>query len=141
MNQRPSTSKYIQSMDHAFWLLRNNPKAILYGDTKELSQEINSIVIKTPLSITSQSALGLQLDSELKPIFDYYLTLMKETGVVDMIKKSVLFKRYHMDLEQNETNALGYRNLLFPFMILGFGAGFSLVCFVIELVRRLTPFS
>ncbi len=85
-------------------------------------------------------AFGLQKGSEFYDIFNYYLLKMEQSGFLDMLHQKWLENPYKDDTKSsfdgNTTLALGYDNVLFPFLGLGWGLLASAVLALLEWIRQ-----
>ena len=67
-------------------------------------------------------AWAFQKESELLPIFNYYLETLQETGVMDRLRKTFMqFSYGNSDaskIQVLDTNGLGYEHVVLPFLAL-----------------------
>ncbi len=97
---------------------------------------IGSFLLQLPI------ALAFQPNSELRPLFDYHLIKLDQSG----LRKKLLSK---WGLSESaggssssgeeggeEASVLGYDNILFLFMVLGFGIAAAAVLAAAERARR-----
>ena len=92
----------------------------------------------TKLSITDQISIGLQKDSEYKKVLNYQILKLKECGILQrLIKDSPWDHRKSRKRESAITaGTLGFENLLFPFILLGFGIGLGVILALQERVNH-----
>lgn len=83
-------------------------------------------------------AFGLQKDSEFTKLFNYHLSLLHESGVVNNHRKQYLDPDPDpiVSNQMEEAFALGYDTLLFPFLTLVFGIGMSLGLLLFEKIKK-----
>ena len=129
-------SRQVSSSEEVLEILTTNSKSIYWGATGSFiaEEKIESFDIKE--IITSELSIGLQKNSELKSMFDYQFTKLRQSGIYQHI--------YHFWIEKglasgsstestDETaNTLGYDNLLMPFLILISGVGMSAGIAILE---------
>ena len=85
-------------------------------------------------------AFGLRKDSELRDIFNYYLLKMEQSGFMDALHQKWLENPYTSNARissgSEDAFALGYDNVMFPFLGLSFGLVASVVMSLLEWTRR-----
>ena len=93
--------------------------------------------LKMDDSVYSTAGLALQLDSEFRQIFNHYILKAYETGEFMRV-----YRHYHIDLftkenfEMPEPQPLGFNNVMFCFMLLGFGICISLIMVMMEVIKE-----
>ena len=93
--------------------------------------------LKMDDSVYSTAGLALQLDSEFRQIFNHYILKAYETGEFMRV-----YRHYHIDLftkekfEMPEPQPLGFNNVIFCFMLLGFGICISLIMVMMEVIKE-----
>lgn len=119
----------------------NDPKTLYYESVgfiipitpqqKALSDQVFDL--KMDDAVYTTNTLPLQKDSEFLPIFNHRILKMIESG---LLRK--LYLKYFADLyvkenfEMSEPQALGYNNVMFPFIFLGVGIALSIVKAITE---------
>ena len=94
-------------------------------------------------SVPVQEAIAVQKDSEFKPMFDYYLYKLKETGTLHELYNE--WDPHFTQQSQRDgykigqsADVLGYNNLAFPFILMATGLVASFGIVLAEwLVKRL----
>ena len=83
-------------------------------------------------------ALGLQKDSELLPLFDYYLIKMKQSGLLAKLLSGWQQTILHLSTTRNGNLAteLGYRSVLLPFIFVLVGAGVGFLTLSTEVMSH-----
>ncbi len=85
-------------------------------------------------AISTQLAFAFQKNSELKPIFDYHILKLKQSGVMAALESHWHSSRKPEDMSkrifQEDPIILGYNNLFFPMFVMSIGIvlGIILVC-------------
>ena len=93
--------------------------------------------LKMDDSVYSTAGLALQLDSEFRQIFNHYILKAFETGEFMRV-----YRYYHLDLftkenfEMPEPQPLGFNNVMFCFMLLGFAICISLIMVMMEVITK-----
>ena len=70
-------------------------------------------------------------------MFNHFILRAKESGVLKR-----MYRNYHMDLYTNvnfemlEVQSLGWNNVIFCFIILGFGISLSIIQVMMEFIRK-----
>ncbi len=79
-------------------------------------------------------ALGLQKDSEFRPLFDYYLEKMSESGLLDRMKTRWKAKALasRTRLVPQTTTSLGYDLLIGPFVLIAYSIATSILLLLLE---------
>ena len=107
-----------------------------YSSDQEYKQLVDQmLVLKMDDSWFETFTLLLPKNSEFLHIFDHYLLKEMESGVLKRF-----FERRWASPEENfemmEPQPLGFSNVLFCFIFLGFGILLSIVCATIELIMN-----
>ena len=65
-------------------------------------------------------AWAFQKESELAPLFNYYLDMMQQTGVIDRLEKKFVGKsdKSNIETQVQDINSLGFEKVVFPFLAL-----------------------
>ena len=91
-------------------------------------------------ALRDKCAFGFQKDSELRPIFNYYIAKLSEEGLLKKIVKDGLPSTAQGGTALGEAGAtttrLGYPDLVFPFMALALGVVASSVFGLLEKFSR-----
>ena len=105
-------------------------------EEKVLTDQLFALKIDDSLRVIG--GFALQNDSEFLQLFNYYIMKAYESGVIKR-----LFRKHHIDLytkeifQMKEPQPLGFNNVLFCFLSLGFGSGISLLIAIVELYHSL----
>ena len=82
-------------------------------------------------------AWAFQKDSELLPVFNYYLHQMQETGVLDKLRREIVGRLKNVDeTKVLDVIVLGYEDLAIPFLILVTGTGVAFIQLGMEAVKK-----
>ncbi len=84
-------------------------------------------------AIKDNTALGFPKNSEFLQLFNYHLSKLMESGIIESMQKTHFPKALPVDLNPSEALVLGYENVLFPFLILIFGLSVSIFCSCFEI--------
>ena len=85
-------------------------------------------------AIVYDSFLAFQKDSELTKLFNFHIAKMRQSGVLDLMVKKYLERDDFRG--KNEVAALGFDNVLFPFLMLSIGGILGLKFCVLEKVFK-----
>ena len=103
-------------------ILESETKALLFQSTGML---LGKDSVAEPLKLHDMMdenwGFGLQKDSEFREIFNFYLLKLEQTGAIEKLKSKWLRKKKEQEVILDSAAALGYGNLVFPFVILVFG--------------------
>lgn len=123
-------------------VLLDNPKNSYFGNqVGSFDQDPDIVTIDSfrdniPVSL----AMAFQEDSEIRPIFNYYINKMRETGVVSRLWNRYIKYDVPKDnterIFNDEANPLGYDNLFFPALVLILGLLGAWVIIVVEIVLK-----
>ena len=107
-----------------------------YSNNEEYKQLMDQMLaLKMDDSWFQINTFWLAKNSEFLHIFDHYLLKEMESG---FLKR--LFQKRWASIEENfemrEPQSLGFSNVLFCFIFLGFGILLSIVCATIELIKN-----
>ena len=106
------------------------------GRDEEFHQLLNQVfALKMDDSWFTTFTFALSKNSEFLPIFDHYLLKEKESGVFKRLFK-MRWASHEENFEMMEPQPLGFNNVLFCFIFLGFGILLSIVCATIELIKN-----
>ena len=119
--------------------LQERPRAAIFGSPSFIPIVQDDIVTQpTPLAKT-HIALAFQKDSELRDMFNFYITRLRASGVLVRV-----LQRWGAGGSDNEARSdgkaevaafsLGYNNLVFPFFLVFIGSAFAFVIFCIETI-------
>ena len=106
------------------------------GRDEEFHQLLNQVfALNMDDSWFATFTFALSKNSEFLPIFDHYLLKEKESGVFKRLFK-MRWASHEENFEMMEPQPLGFNNVLFCFIFLGFGVLLSIVCATIELIKN-----
>ena len=78
-------------------------------------------------------AWAFQRQSELLPLFNHHIHLMKQSGIIDRLRQKYLDEKNLVTSQTIvDTNVLGYDNVMFPFLALLIGLCVALLQLGIE---------
>ena len=99
-------------------------------------RDINALNLDDKISVPV--ALAFPPNSEILETFSFFLLKLRETGVLQKIKKNWNLARQPKQREemQESGTVLGFENLSFPFLILAFGTISASTLAVIENLLR-----
>ena len=86
-------------------------------------------------AIVYDSSFSFQKDSEFTKLFNFHIAKMHESGVSDLMVKKYLKGKTDFGVD-NEVAALGFENVLFPFLMLSIGGILALKFCVLEKILR-----
>ena len=95
------------------------------------------VVLKLDEKYSSFGTLALTKDSEFLPLFNFYILTAYESGI-----NKKIFRDYHYSLYTNkpyemaEPQPLTYKNVMFPFIALGFMICISCLTTVFEIMTK-----
>ena len=133
----------LMTVDMAFQKVATEEKVLLYyGLSSVVSKNAKPyqgqlIALKMDDMSYSLASLALQKDSEFLPIFNHYILKGLEHGIMKRI-----YKKHHMSFFTNELfgmtepQALGFNNVLFPFLCLGLGIFVSVGIATVEFIKK-----
>lgn len=86
--------------------------------------------ISVPLS------MAFPKDSQIEPVVSFFILKLRETGLLDKMRQDWSLggdrQRNHWEEIQESGTVLGFENLSFPFLVLGFGIATSFVLSLLE---------
>ena len=85
------------------------------------------------------TAFGLPLDSELAQPLNLFMLKLQETGVKHKLEQKwgIVGQKDNGDRGQEAAVVLGFENVSFPFIVLGFGVGVALMLGFVEVCFNL----
>ena len=98
---------------------------------------VKAFALQMDDSVQSVSGFGLQKDSQFLQLFNYKILKAMEGGIYKR-----LYRKYYMDLftkesfEMLEPQPLGLNNVMFCFIILGFGICLSVFKVIMDLITK-----
>ena len=129
----------LMTMGEAFKELSMDPKTLYYSCICAMATKHARPYLKQLVALSldddgyAMSSSRLLKDSEFLPIFNYYQLKLHEHGI-----NKHIYKKHHMVFFTNkmfgmtEVLPLGYGNVMFTFICLGFGICISLIFAIIE---------
>lgn len=82
-------------------------------------------------------AWAFQKESELLPVFNYYLHQMQERGIMDKLRREIVRKHKNAgETQVPDVIVLGYEDLAFPFLALLTGICVAFIQLGIETVKN-----
>ena len=88
------------------------------------------VIILPKTYTTNRVAIGFQKDSPFSGLIDYYIKQMKQDGALDKFIQD--YKVLPQTCPDNTGKALGFNNLMFPFLVMASGCLISLIIALIE---------
>ena len=117
----------------------SKPKVLMWTHNSIASGDKRLRLLNIMDSVPTPGAHAYPKGSELRPMLDFHLLKMKESGVVDRIAMRYM-PEPPRDIGVPDAQQLGYDNLIFPALILSFGTCGALAVVLVErLVRRAAP--
>lgn len=107
-----------------------NPKLLWYGSEFSAHNLRSPVLLDMDETRTEYVAFGLEKNSELREIFNFYILQLRQTGVIQVIAKFW----FHIEVPDApplmSSYQLEYSHLFFLFSLLGFGImlSFAFVC-------------
>ena len=122
----------VSTDEQKYGLMKKNPGQVLeFGSEFGHDRQNGIIALNINDKFIESLALGFQKDSELLPIFNFYLAKLRENGVLSQILTTWLKKR-PLDVTTNSiAYELGYYDLIFPFLAIL--CGMALCCSLVYL--------
>lgn len=119
---------FITSSEELFEAFKKDSTIIYFGETLDVYPNDGIQFTEAGFEPKSINAFGLQKNSDIKCSFDYQLLKLMNLGLLEKLQTKWMRKKKHqVEGRSTETNALGFENTLFPFLLLGIGmslAGF-----------------
>ncbi len=130
----------VASYEEALGRMLADPRSLFFSDTLAFIRDPRIVpLIKLEDAHRGGVGFALRKGSEFTEMFNYHLYQMQERGVLDGIKKSwMAFAENSRSAYQNqqESSALGYRHVLFLFIVLVTGVGSGLAGLGLEVAIR-----
>ena len=132
--------------DDPYSHMREDPRGMFFGSAS-LSFALPDVrALKLSDSVGTQLAFAFPKDSEFKELFDFQTKMLRSGGLLDKLKTRWIRGDqswrdgggggYEAAASPASIPSLGYRNLLFPFMVVSVGVCAALVSLVLEVCRR-----
>ena len=135
MKSKPEV--FLFKLDTEEYLNQANPNTVIFGSVLSVSQNPNiTSLSKIEGSLRDKLCLGFQKQSEYLDLFNYYLVLIRQTGLMDSITKKWIADERDYDKENVVAIQLGYDNLLGPVIIFAIGIATATFLLCSEFVYR-----
>ena len=134
--RRNTTITFYEDLKDLENLILKNDDLIYFGDDFLESSSAyypNYITGSTERYDGRADAFGFQPNSPFRPLFNFKLSQYKTFGLISYkireLEKNMLYEPEEL---QEESNSLGYKSTLFPFMVLSTGCVFAMFFYIFE---------
>ena len=123
----------------------NNFSSLLWKETLKITSTLwhstlmdsNSEYVETQTinlidGPNDECGFAFQKDSEFTEFFNYHILKLEESGVLRQIRSDYFPDFVTVEIENNQAVDLGFENVSFTFVVLGFGLLFGIMFIVYE---------
>ena len=120
MRSRPEEEAFVTSTQSTLDLIAKDPTYIHFGGASAYYSFPQLTILSIKEEVMTSLCIALQSDSEFTDIINFYLSQLMQSGLLPKMRHKWLEKGHLEPLNEasEAANALGYDNLMFPFMSL-----------------------
>ena len=111
----------VNSVEEAKERMMKNGDVLYFGSSATFAKDPDIIVLNLPDALYGYFAFGFRKNSQYSALFNYHLFKLEERGFLAKLRERWTSPKSKASTTSTEAAALGYDNVLFPFLILAFG--------------------
>ena len=115
---------FVKHGEQGIKMVLDNPDLLLFGTNHWEDSYKRLVALKIQDRVPISDAFAFQKGSEFVFMFNHFLKKMHESGVIDKMDRDWSL-REEIEFEVEPAVTLGYKNVVFPFIILVGGLIFS----------------